>query len=140
MWTWLLKELRDQRGMSLIFITHDLGVVAQLCDSIAVLYAGRLCEKGPVRQILRQPRHRYTAGLIACQPGGDASLRRLRTIEGQPPSPFAMPPGCRFHPRCARATDECRTMQPPLRSFDPGESAACFHPVAHAPQFLAVPA
>ena len=136
----LLKELRDSRGMSLIFITHDLGVVAQLCDSIAVLYAGRLCEKGPVRQILRKPRHRYTAGLIACQPGQDASLRRLRTIEGQPPSPFAMPPGCRFHPRCAHATDECRSTQPPLRSFDPGESAACFHPVVHMPQCLAVPA
>ncbi|BDA84374.1 ABC transporter ATP-binding protein [Aureimonas sp. SA4125] len=125
----LLKELRDRRGMSLIFITHDLGVVAQLCDSIAVLYAGRLCEKGPVRQILRHPHHRYTAGLIACQPGGAAVLSRLRTIEGQPPSPTAMPPGCRFHPRCGNASNRCRSEQPQMMPFGPAESAACFHPV-----------
>jgi peptide/nickel transport system ATP-binding protein len=135
----LLKDLRDRRGMSLIFITHDLGVVAQLCDEIAVLYAGRLCEKGPVRQVLRHPHHRYTAGLIACQPGGDAGLRRLRTIDGQPPSPFAMPPGCRFHPRCSHATDLCRSEQPKMIPFSPAESAACFHPVAGSAR-LAVPA
>ncbi|MBC8130288.1 MAG: ABC transporter ATP-binding protein [Rhizobiaceae bacterium] len=125
----LLKDLRDRRGLSIIFVTHDLGVVSQLCDRIAVLYAGRLCESGPKRDVLLAPRHPYAAGLIACQPAGSAGLRRLRTIEGQPPSPDAMPSGCRFHPRCQNAGEDCRSVQPPLASFGPAHIAACFHPM-----------
>ncbi|KQT69773.1 MULTISPECIES: ABC transporter ATP-binding protein [unclassified Aureimonas] len=124
----LLQDLRDRRGLSIIFVTHDLGVVSQLCDGIAVLYAGRLCESGPKREVLLAPRHPYSAGLVACQPASSAGLRRLRTIEGQPPSPGAMPPGCRFHPRCPSAAEDCRSAQPPLAAFGPAHDVACFHP------------
>jgi peptide/nickel transport system ATP-binding protein len=123
----LLAELRDRRGLSIIFITHDLGVVSQLADRIAVLYAGRLCEIGPVREVLLRARHPYTSGLIACHPAASAGLRRLRTIEGQPPLPSRMPTGCRFHPRCPNRGDDCVQMQPPLDPVGPAHAAACFH-------------
>ncbi|MBB3996300.1 ABC transporter ATP-binding protein [Aureimonas pseudogalii] len=126
----LLLDLRDRRGLSIVFITHDLGVVSQLCDRIAVLYAGRLCEIGPKRDVLLAPRHPYAAGLVACQPAASTGARRLRTIEGQPPSAGAMPEGCRFHPRCPRAADDCRTRQPPLESMGADHAIACFHPLA----------
>ncbi|WP_102961399.1 ABC transporter ATP-binding protein [Mangrovicella endophytica] len=130
----LLTELRDRRGLSIIFVTHDLGVVSQLCDRIAVLYAGRMCEIGPKRAILGRPRHPYAAGLIACQPAAGATLTRLRTIEGQPPSLHAMPSGCRFNPRCPNAQGDCRSVQPPLDPVEPGHLAACFHQVGTTPR------
>ncbi|KPA91762.1 oligopeptide/dipeptide ABC transporter ATP-binding protein, partial [Pseudomonas asplenii] len=104
----LLLDLRDQRGLSLIMITHDLGVVAQTCDSIAVMYAGRLCEHGRKQDLLAYPRHPYTAGLVACQPAGGASQEPLRTIGGQPPLLADLPAGCRFNPRCQQAAADCR--------------------------------
>jgi peptide/nickel transport system ATP-binding protein len=124
----LLMELRDRNGLSIIFITHDLGVVAQTCDSIAVMYGGRLAEMGPKREVIRNPRHPYTAGLIRCQPGSAAEGKYLETIAGQPPAPDAMPPGCRFHPRCPRAGAPCSQQQPAFVSVDLRHRAACHFP------------
>nr|WP_061933409.1 ABC transporter ATP-binding protein [Aureimonas sp. AU22] len=128
----LLLDLRDRRGLAIIFITHDLGVVSQLCDRIAVLYAGRLCEIGAKRDVLATPRHPYAAGLVDCQPAHSAGARRLRTIEGQPPGVGEMPPGCRFHPRCPNAAGDCRSHQPPLVAMGPQRWAACHHPLGSA--------
>ncbi|MCQ8783075.1 ABC transporter ATP-binding protein [Aurantimonas sp. CSK15Z-1] len=128
----LLKEIRDSRGLSIIFITHDLGVVAQLCDSICVLYGGRVCEIGPKREVLAHPRHPYTAGLMACQPGTAGGSGRLRTIPGYPPASDALPSGCRFHPRCSHAVSPCAEVQPPLDPFAPDHLAACHNPVRQA--------
>jgi peptide/nickel transport system ATP-binding protein len=124
----LLMDLRDTHGLSIILITHDLGVVAQTCDGIAVLYGGRICERGPKRDLLRAARHRYTEGLIRCQPSTLGGRGPLDTIGGQPPSIDAMPDGCRFHPRCAQALETCRVVQPPLSRFAPGHVAACHNP------------
>ncbi len=124
----LLLELRDTQGLSIILITHDLGVVAQTCGSIAVLYGGRLCERGLKREVLAAPVHRYTAGLIRCQPTSGGGEGLLDTINGQPPNIGAMPKGCRFHPRCDAATETCRTNQPPQTAYAAGHVAACFHP------------
>ncbi len=122
----LLLDLRDQRGLAMILITHDLGVVAQTCDAIAVMYGGRLAEVGPKRELLREPRHPYTARLIACQPAASAGGNGLLpSIPGQPPSVNAFPSGCRFHPRCALAIDACRAERPALREMKPGHLAAC---------------
>jgi peptide/nickel transport system ATP-binding protein len=125
----LLRDLCDRRGLGIVFITHDLGVVAQLTDRVVVLYGGRVCERGATRELLARPRHPYTAGLVACQPASGAGLARLRTIAGQPPTSAAMPPGCRFHPRCPAALPVCRAEQPPLAPFAPGHDAACHNPV-----------
>lgn len=116
----LLLDLRDKRGLSIILITHDLGIVAQTCDSIAVMYGGRIVERGPKRDILRSPLHPYTARLIACQPAQATEDRYLATIPGQPPSIDAMPQGCRFHPRCAQALAICRETRPDLIDFAGG--------------------
>jgi peptide/nickel transport system ATP-binding protein len=124
----LLMDLRDRQGVSIVLITHDLGVVAQTCDSIAVLYAGRLAERGPKREILRAAAHRYTTGLISCQPATLGGIGPLDTIPGQPPALDAMPTGCRFNPRCAFALPVCRALQPPLDPFGPGHRAACHNP------------
>lgn len=129
----LLMTLRDRRGLSIVLITHDLAVVAQTCDAVSVLYAGRLAETGPTRAILRAPRHCYTAGLIACHPApepGQAAAAHgpLRTIEGQPPAPAAMPAGCRFHPRCPRALPQCRSAPPALVAVAADHRAACLNP------------
>ncbi|CAD5202063.1 ABC transporter ATP-binding protein [Pseudomonas sp. FEN] len=126
----LLLELRDRRGLSLILITHDLGVVAQTCDSIAVMYAGRLCEHGRKRDLLARPRHPYSAGLVACQPAGGAGLEPLRTIGGQPPLLSALPTGCRFNPRCEYLGPGCREVMPDLQAVEHGQRVACHYPLA----------
>lgn len=124
----LLQQLRDERGLSIIFITHDLGVVYQLCDTVAVMYAGRLCEYGPKHEVIARPRHHYTAGLVACQPGTDGGSGPVHTIPGQPPVAGDMPSGCRFHPRCNAADALCKAKQPPLTEAAPGHQHACHHP------------
>jgi len=121
----LLLELRDKRGLSIILITHDLGVVAQTCDSIAVMYAGRICERGPKRDVLAEPFHPYTSRLIACQPSASADTGLLPSIPGQPPLPSSWPAGCRFHPRCDRAIGLCRSTAPELVSVREDHVAAC---------------
>ncbi|MBO0661156.1 ABC transporter ATP-binding protein [Jiella sp. MQZ9-1] len=134
----LLKELRDARGLSIIFITHDLGVVAQLCDRICVLYGGRVCEIGDKRTLLADPRHPYTAGLTGCQPGAGATGSRLKTIPGYPPTIDAMPSGCRFHPRCSNAVDACARLQPPFEDVGQDRRLACHNPVVS--ELTSVPA
>ncbi|CAI8717211.1 MULTISPECIES: ABC transporter ATP-binding protein [Pseudomonas] len=128
----LLLELRDRRGLSMILISHDLGVVAQTCDSIAVMYAGRLCEHGAKHQLLAHPRHPYSAGLLACHPAAQRQVRLMNTIAGQPPLLDALPPGCRFEPRCAQALPRCREQLPELRESGPGHRLACHTPLLAA--------
>lgn len=124
----LLSDLRQQLGLAVIMITHDLGVVAQTCDRIAVMYGGRLCEVGGKREVLAQPLHPYTRGLIDCQPASVGGQGRLVTINGQPPVASSFPPGCRFHPRCPRASAAC-LQQPALRAGRDSlaHAAACHH-------------
>jgi peptide/nickel transport system ATP-binding protein len=123
----LLRELQRELGMSVVFVTHDVGVAAEISDRIAVMYAGRLVETGIVREVMRQPRHPYTAGLLASIVHGGLRGRRLETIPGSPPSLAALPPGCAFQPRCARADARCSTAQPPSVALAPGTMARCFH-------------
>ena len=122
----ILGALVRDRGVALLLITHDMGVVAQICDRVAVLYAGRLAEEGPVGPIFAAPAHPYTAALIGCIPQDGMAKGSLHGIPGAVPSARAFPPGCRFHPRCARATPECARDVPPLLPRGAG-SAACFH-------------
>jgi len=132
----LLRDLRDRLGLAVILITHDLGVVAQTCDRIAVMYAGRLCETGSKREVLAAPLHPYTRGLIECQPSSDGGTGRMVTIQGQPPLAQRFPAGCRFHPRCDRATAECATLQPVMRRSADADShaAACHHVPGEMPR------
>ena len=126
----ILGRLVRDRGLALLLITHDMGVVAQVCDRVAVLYAGRLAEEGPVGPIFAAPAHPYTAALIGCIPQEGMARGSLRGIPGAVPSALAFPPGCRFHPRCPRATDLCRATVPPLVARGEGR-AACHHPGHH---------
>jgi oligopeptide/dipeptide ABC transporter ATP-binding protein len=103
----LLKSVQRESGMSMIFVTHDLGVVARMCDRVAVMYAGRVVETAPTRELFAQPRHPYTQALLRCLPRVDGPLCDLESIEGQPPNLGALPPGCRFAPRCRIAIDAC---------------------------------
>ncbi|MGC6389552.1 ABC transporter ATP-binding protein [Ewingella sp. S1.OA.A_B6] len=127
----LLRDLRDRLGIAIILITHDLGVVAQTCDRIAVMYGGRLCESGEKRQVLAQALHPYTRGLIDCQPASEGGIGRLITLPGQPPVAARFPDGCRFHPRCTRATSLCQRVQPAMQtaSFAHSHVTACHHPL-----------
>lgn len=110
----LLEELKDEYEMTVLFVTHDLGVVAQIADRVVVMYAGKVMEKGSVFDIFESPSHPYTRGLLACLPGRGTDSR---PIDGSPPDPRNPPSGCRFHPRCPHAVDDCRTDdQPPLVS------------------------
>ncbi|MBB4782773.1 ABC transporter ATP-binding protein [Streptomyces rapamycinicus] len=122
----LLAELRREYAMGLVLITHDLGVVADVADTIAVMYAGRIVETAPVRDLYRRPAHPYTRGLLDSVPRVDHRGERLYAIKGAPPSPLALPPGCPFHPRCPRAQEVCRVERPPLYevSADAGTGAA----------------
>ena len=121
----LLHDLQRQFGMALILIAHDLGVVAGMCDRVAVMYAGRIVEEGDAEQVFAEPRHPYTAALIGCTPRLDRPKRgRLRSIGGSAPSAAADVEGCAFAPRCPRATDRCRTETPPL-----ADGFACWHPL-----------
>ncbi|WP_246707174.1 ABC transporter ATP-binding protein [Mesorhizobium sp. NZP2077] len=123
----LILDLRDRFGMSVVFVTHDLGVVAATCDRMAVMYAGRIVETGTVTQVFAEPHHPYTRGLLGSVPRIGAERSMLLSIEGTPPSLTNLPDGCAFHPRCSFATDRCRAERPPLESFAAGREVACFH-------------
>ncbi|CAI8854342.1 ABC transporter ATP-binding protein [Kosakonia sp. YIM B13611] len=124
----LLTTLREQLGLAVVMITHDLGVVAQTCDRIAVMYGGRLCEVGGKREVLAQPLHPYTRGLIDCQPSSEGGQGRLVTINGQPPLAGSFPAGCRFHPRCPQANTACQQQPSILFARDSlTHAAACHH-------------
>jgi oligopeptide/dipeptide ABC transporter ATP-binding protein len=123
----LIRELQTRLGMAVLLITHDLGVIAENCDEVVVMYAGRVAERGSVEQIFDRPTHPYTRGLLASIPRLDAVRKtRLTTIEGLVPALHEMPAGCRFQNRCPLAADVCRAAQPPLEEVSPGHAAACF--------------
>jgi oligopeptide transport system ATP-binding protein len=128
----LFRELRATSHLGLVLITHDLGVVAGLCDRVAVMYAGRIVEEAAVRDIFRSPRHPYTAGLLAAAPRLDDPVDRpMQTIAGQPPNLIAVVTGCSFAERCPRASDLCRKERPGLLAYGTtGGTVACHHPLA----------
>ena len=121
----LLMQLRDDTGMALLFITHDLAVSAEVADRIAVMYSGRIVESGSAAEVYANPRHPYTVGLLNSVPRVAARGRRLTPITGSPPSLSALPSGCTFHPRCPMARDICRTDDPPVLTTSPGHTSAC---------------
>jgi peptide/nickel transport system ATP-binding protein/oligopeptide transport system ATP-binding protein len=122
----LLKELQRQHHLALIFITHNLGIVAKMCDQVAVMYAGRLVEWGPVARIFDAPAHPYTRALLESIPRMGDGRGRLTAIEGQPPDLAAPPPGCAFHPRCPQAMAQCREEAPPESALGPSHTARCW--------------
>ncbi|MDB5778254.1 MAG: Oligopeptide/dipeptide transporter, ATP-binding protein-like, partial [Polaromonas sp.] len=134
----LMRRLQRETGMSILFITHNLGVVAHHADDVAVMYAGRIVESAPVRGLFAAPQHPYTQGLLACLPAqqrrralaagamaGADGKRRLYAIRGQVSSPLAPPPGCAFEPRCDQARPACRDAMPALRNAGPARAARC---------------
>lgn len=123
----LRDRLHEAEGAGGLLITHDLGVAAEVCDRIAVIYHGRIVETGATRAVLAAPRHPYTAGLLAAVPRFDGRGRRLVPIPGQPPGPVAERVGCSFRPRCPRAGDAC-ALAPALVPLGPGRAVACHHP------------
>ncbi len=125
----LMAELKQAGKTSFVVITHDLGVIAGLCDRVLVMYAGRIVETGPVRDIFKSPQHPYTAGLLASMPRLDETeVHRLTTIPGQPPNLQRLPPGCAFSDRCPQVIERCRRERPPLAPFAPGRMKACHLP------------
>jgi oligopeptide/dipeptide ABC transporter ATP-binding protein len=123
----LLSALCRESGVSLIFVTHDLPVVAQICQRVAVMYGGQLVEEGAVREVLLDPRHPYTLGLVRSAPDFEYVRDSLVPIPGSPPSLVSPPAGCRFHPRCDFVEDDCRVSETPLRLLPGGRATACLH-------------
>ena len=126
----LLRDLQRETGVSLIFVTHNLGIVAKMCDKVAVMYAGKIVEQGNVREIYNNPKHPYTQALIKSIPrlGNKDPLY----IPGQPPNLADLPTGCAFHPRCPYATDQCINEEPPYVSFTNGQQSKCWLSVEEA--------
>ena len=122
----LLKQLRDEEKMSVVLITHDLGVIRQMSDDVIVMYCGQIVESGTVGQIFSHMSHPYTMGLLASIPTLRDDGGRLKAIEGMVPSLYDLPTGCRFHPRCPYATEQCRANCPELREVEPGHYTRCF--------------
>ncbi|HEX4192800.1 MAG TPA: ABC transporter ATP-binding protein, partial [Stellaceae bacterium] len=121
----LLRKLQQEFGMGLIFVTHDLGVAAQIADRIAVMYAGRIVEEGNARDVLLNPRHPYTMGMLASTLHGRVRGRDIEAIPGSPPDMRALPAGCSFAPRCRFATADCRAATPSQIAVAPGHEVAC---------------
>jgi peptide/nickel transport system ATP-binding protein len=121
----LMMDLRDEFGMAIIIITHNMGVVAETADRVLVMYAGRIVEEAPVARLFDRPLHPYTRGLLACVPSLEQDEERLAAIRGTLPDPSRRPPGCRFSPRCQYAMAACSARLPPLEAFDPGHTVAC---------------
>jgi oligopeptide/dipeptide ABC transporter ATP-binding protein len=132
----LIRALQADMNMSVLFITHNLGVVAQVADRVAVMYAGRIVEHGDSRSVFSSPGHPYTRALLRSlprvQPMGRHPAQRLASIPGQVPSPISLPSGCRFSPRCPLVDDDCREAIPPLREVHPGHAIRCCHWTADA--------
>jgi oligopeptide/dipeptide ABC transporter ATP-binding protein len=123
----LLKDLQQASGTAIVFITHDLGVVARMCDRVAVMYAGRIVEHASATDIFREPRHPYTRALLASVPRMQGSIEDLRPIDGQPPDLSALPSGCSFAPRCPLADEQCRAVCPALEPLAGDHAVACWH-------------
>ncbi len=121
----LMQELNAEYGMSILFITHDLGVIAEMCERVLVMYAGQIVESAPIYDLFDRPLHPYTLGLLACIPNLAERKERLQPIEGAPPDLVRRPPGCLFHPRCPYAQDRCQTERPMLRPATAERLSAC---------------
>src|SRR6185312_6278969 len=122
----LLSDLQREHGLALIFITHNLGIVAKMCTQLAVMYAGRMVEKGPVSRVFNDPVHPYTRALLNSIPRMTDPDQRLTAIDGQPPDLSALPPGCSFAPRCPNVMPRCRSQEPPAFAPEAGRSARCW--------------
>ena len=120
-----MVDLRTKKNTALILITHDLGVVGQICDEVAIVYAGEILEYGDKREIFHHPSHPYTKGLFAAIPDIKSRAPRLANIPGLPPDPTALPKGCCFAPRCQYATEICHTQKTPLKEIAPGHYCSC---------------
>jgi peptide/nickel transport system ATP-binding protein len=131
----LIEQLVAEQDVGLVMISHDLAVLADTCDRLAVMYAGRIVEEGPARQVHEDARHPYAKALSAAFPriGDPASRFAPRGLAGDPPDPSGLPSGCTFHPRCPEALDRCATEDQPLREAGPGRQAACVHVGAPEP-------
>ena len=126
---YLLRDLQRRLGLSLLFITHDLGVIAALCDRVAVVYSGRIAEQAPAEALFDRPAHPYTSGLLRSSAALEDERERLIGIDGAPPDLLALPPGCAFAPRCPRADADCDATPPALTALDAGRHIACIHPL-----------
>jgi oligopeptide/dipeptide ABC transporter ATP-binding protein len=122
----LLRNLQREHGLALVFITHNLGIVAKMCDRLAVMYAGRVVEQGPVARIFNAPVHPYTKALLGSLPRMSDNRDRLTAIDGQPPDLSSLPPGCSFAPRCPMASDRCAAEAPPEFTLGDGRTARCW--------------
>jgi peptide/nickel transport system ATP-binding protein len=126
----LLEDLKAKHGLTMIFIAHDLAVVKNISDRIAVMYLGKICEVAPSDALYQQPAHHYTGVLLDSIPVPDPEVEVSKVaIDGEPPSPVLPPAGCRFNPRCPAASDRCRSEEPELREIGPGHFVACHHPL-----------
>ena len=121
----LLKSMQAELGMAVLFITHDLGVVADICDEVLVMYAGQIVERSEIFGLYRRPQHPYSEGLLSSMPQIGGRGEELVSIPGTTPAPWAMPAGCRFHPRCSYATEMCRSGDPQLISLPDGRASRC---------------
>ncbi len=122
----LLRDLQRDTGTAILLISHDMGVIAEMADKVAVMYAGRVVEEAPVAALFEAPQHPYTIGLLGSIPRLDSEQERLAAIEGSVPDPMAPPPGCRFAPRCPFAEAECQSVAPPLREIAADHRVACW--------------
>lgn len=125
----LIQTLQQKLNMTVQFITHDLGVISEISDRVMVMYGGQTCEKAETQELFLNPRHPYTAALIASRPKFGERVSRLATIEGSVPAPFELPKGCPFVNRCSRVKSECAGHKPPLVEIKPGHTVACFNPL-----------
>ncbi len=123
----LLRDLQREKGMAILMITHDLGVVAENADHVVVMYAGKVVESAPVEELFENPKHPYTVGLFRSLPRLDQESERLEVIEGNVPNPLQFPSGCKFRPRCPHASETCAATEPDLNQIDPKHQVACHH-------------
>ncbi len=126
----LLAKLKDEQNLTYLYITHDLSVAEAICDNVAVMYLGKIVEIGDPTDIFKTPRHPYSRALVLSTPVADPTRKRVRLVlPGEVPSPSDPPAGCRFNPRCDRATDECRHTEPRLEAVEDSRMVACWHPL-----------
>ena len=121
----MMTELKTKMDSSMLLITHDLGVVAETCDKVAIMYAGEIVEYGSLEDIFEHTAHPYTEGLFGSLPSLENDVHRLKPIQGLMPDPANLPDGCKFHPRCPYAVDQCRSGAPALREISPGHLCQC---------------
>ena len=122
-----LKRIQSEMGMSIIYISHDIAVIAEVTDSLGVMYAGKLVEYGPTTEVFARPKHPYAYLLLKSTPSITGPRRQLAPLEGEPPDLLDPPTGCRFHPRCPFATEKCAIEEPPLADIGDGHRVACWH-------------